>query len=84
MMVLGKTQGVRIVTNSFTKEEEELLVLALETKFNIKSTLHKNNLSGRYSVVISNDSIDLLRRIVKPYILPSMLHKIGIFPFDSH
>jgi hypothetical protein len=37
-----KKPGVRIATNSFTFEEVELLKLALEKKFNIISSLHKN------------------------------------------
>ena len=36
-----KSPGVRIATNCFTKQEVELLVKALEKKFNIKSSLKK-------------------------------------------
>ena len=68
--------GVRIATNSFTKEEVELLKLALETKFNIKSTLHKNN--ERYILYIKQESIPLLKNLVLPYMVPSMLYKLGL------
>ena len=36
-----KSPGLRIATNCFTKQEVELLVKALENKFNIKSSLQK-------------------------------------------
>jgi hypothetical protein len=71
-----KTPGVRIATNSFTKEEVELLILALETNFNIKSTLHKNN--GKYQLYIKQESIPLLKNLVLPYTVPSMLYKLGL------
>ena len=38
-----KSPGIRIATNYFKKQEVELLGRALETKFNIKSSLHYNN-----------------------------------------
>jgi len=71
-----KKPGVRIATNSFTKEEVELLILALETNFNIKSTLHKNN--GKYQLYIKQESIPLLKNLVLPHILPNMLYKLGL------
>ena len=71
-----KDPGVRIATNCFTKEEVELLSLALETKFNLKSSLHKNNM--RYQLYIKKESIPLLRELVLPYTVPSMLYKLGL------
>lgn len=66
--------GVRIATNCFTKEEVELLSLVLDSKFNLKSSLHKNN--SNYSLLISEDSRDLLISIVRPYLLPSYLQNL--------
>jgi len=65
---------VRIATNCFTKEEVELLSLVLDSKFNLKSSLHKNN--SNYSLLISEDSRDLLISIVRPYLLPSYLQNL--------
>ena len=71
-----KSPGVRIATNCFKKQEVELLVKALETKFQIKSTLHKNN--GNYQLYIKKDSMSLLKNLVLPYIVPSMFYKLGL------
>jgi ubiquinol-cytochrome c reductase cytochrome b subunit len=71
-----KKPGVRIATNSFTKEQVKLLKLALETKFNIKTTLHKNN--ERYQLYIKQESISLLKKLVLPHIVPSMFYKFGL------
>lgn len=71
-----KESGVRIATNCFTKEEVKLLTLALETKFNLKSTLHKNE--GNYQLYIKKESISSLKKLILPYIVPSMLYKLGL------
>lgn len=71
-----KNPGVRIATNCFTKEEVELLKLTLETKFNLKSSLHKNK--GKYQLYIKQESIPLLRELVLSHFVPSMLYKLGL------
>ena len=68
--------GVRIATNCFTKEEVELLSLALDSKFNLKSSLHKNN--SNYQLYIKQESLPLLRKLVLPYMVPSMHYKLGL------
>ena len=68
-----KNPGVIIVINSFTKKEGELLIYVLKLKFNINSTLHKNN--DRYQLYIKKDK---LISIVKPYFHPSMYYKLGL------
>lgn len=71
-----KTSGVRIATNSFTLEEIKLLSFTLEKKFNIKSSLHKNNNS--YQLYIKKESIFLLKNIILPYLHKSMFYKLGL------
>jgi hypothetical protein len=56
---IWKKPGVRIATNSFTLEEVELLKLTLENKYNLKSSLHKNN--KQYQLYIKQESIALLK-----------------------
>ena len=70
--------GVRFHARSFafTKEEVLLLSLALETKFNIKSTLHKYQ--GNYQLYIKLESMPLLKKLLEPYILPNMRYKLGL------
>ena len=71
-----KSPGLRIASNCFTKQEVELLVKALENKFNIKSSLHKNN--ANYQLYIKSESMPLLKKLVLPYVVPSMRYKLGI------
>ena len=68
--------GVRIATNCFKKQEVELLVRALDSKFNIKSTLHKNN--NNYQLYIKKESIYKLRELVLPHMHKSMFYKLGL------
>jgi hypothetical protein len=68
--------SVRLHTNSFTQEEVMLLSLALETKFNIKSTLHKNKYN--FQLYIKLESMPLLKELVIPCIIPSMRYKLGL------
>ena len=68
--------GVRIATNSFTKQEVDVVVLAWGTKFNLNCTLHKNN--NKHQLYIKQESLPLLRKLVLPYIVPSMLYKLGL------
>ena len=77
IMVYGsfKSPGLRIATNCFTKQEVELLVKALENKFNIKSSLQKNN--ANYQLYIKAESMPLLKKLVLPYVVPSMHYKLG-------
>lgn len=80
-----KSPGLRIATNWFKKQEVELLGRALETKFNIKSSLHYNNApaadpwgKGKYQLYIKKESMPLLKKLVLPHIVPSMLYKLGL------
>ena len=68
--------GVRIATNCFTKEEVELLAKALNTKFNIKSSLLKKN--DGYHLCILKESMNLLKELVLPHMVPSMYYKLGL------
>lgn len=71
-----KKPGCRISTNCFTKEEVELLISALDTKFNLKCSLHKNK--ENYLLYIKQESIPLLKKLVLPYMIPSMHYKLGL------
>jgi hypothetical protein len=68
--------GVRISTNCFLLSEINLLVKALETKFNLKCSIHKNGKS--HQIYIKAESIILLRNLVLPHFDKSMYYKLGI------
>jgi hypothetical protein len=68
---------IRIYTNSFTKEEVELLSLAITKKLNIlsKVTHDRNN---QYMITISKSQLPLVRELTKSYVCPSMYYKLGL------
>lgn len=68
---------VRIYTNSYTKEEVQILANAINTKFgNYVGVLHDRK--DQWILTIGAKQLDLLRNIVKPYFHPSMLYRLGI------
>jgi len=71
-----KESGVRIATHSFQFREVELLKSVLESKFNLKVTLHTNN--TKKVLYIKNESMSNLRSIVLPHFHKSMYYKLGI------
>jgi len=79
--------SLRIHIQSFSKQDVRLLSLALETKFNIKSTLSwectgfapthlASTTKGNY-LCIKVESMPLLRKLIIPYMEPSMIYKLG-------
>ena len=80
-MVVGtwSGSGVRIHTNNFTLEEVNLLVNVLNSKFGLSSSVNAAEKSkGQYSIYIPKKDLDLLRKLVTPYFLPTFLYKLGI------
>ena len=75
-------QGIiMLCTESFTKEEQELLINALHENFGIQATMNKRISSTgikSYRIRISKKSMDKLIVLVKPYFIPEMLYKLGI------
>lgn len=82
-----------IHTQNFSKQEVRLLSLALETKFNIKSTLwserrgfalahesrrSSSQIKSSYLLVIKVEHMPLLRKLLTPHMEPSMLYKLGL------
>jgi len=71
-----KNKGLKFCTNSFTLKEIKYLSLLLNKKYSIKTTIHKISVVNQYHIYIPKSSMDQLRKIVKPYIHPSMYYKI--------
>ena len=70
-----------LCTESFSKEEQELLINALQENFGIQATLNKRISSTgiqSYRIRISKKSMDKLLELVKPFFIPEMLYKLGI------
>jgi hypothetical protein len=68
------SRGLRISTDSFTIIEAVMLVNVLIIKYGLKCTLH--NTGGKPRIYISSRSMKLLKAIVYPYIIPSMMYKL--------
>jgi hypothetical protein len=72
---------VIICTESFTKEGLELLIIALESKFDIKASLNKRTSSTGtegFRIRIRKESMAKLTTLLRPYFIPEMLYKLGV------
>ncbi len=74
-----------ICTDSFTKQDVERLIKALGNKFGIKATLFflkkkrkKEDGIEVWRIRTSRLSMEKLKRLVVPYLIPEMLYKVGI------
>ena len=72
---IGK--GLKLATNNFTLNEVKQLIAILDVKYNIKSTIHKTGAIDQYNIYILPDSMPILVKKIKPYIVPSMKYKLG-------
>ena len=69
----GKSPCIRLNTQGFSFEENQLLQSGLYNKFNIKSTLEKDK--KYYLLRLSNESVEYFLRMVTPYMCKSMAYK---------
>ena len=68
---------VRIFTNSFTKEEVQILADAINAKLGIYvGVLHDRK--DQWILTIGAKQLDLLRQTVSQHFDPSMLYRIGL------
>lgn len=76
-------QTLFLCTDCFTKEEVDLLVAVLERNFGLISgtnrRINKNKkVCWRIRLSGKKENIDLLRSLVKPYLIPMMFYKLGL------
>lgn len=70
--------GLRLHTDAFSKSDIHLLIKTLNTNLNIKATVNiHNKQKGHNTIYISKDQLSLVRSLVKDYMYPSMLYKLG-------
>jgi hypothetical protein len=72
---------LKICTDNFTREEVLRLIEVLYVKYDIKATINqRTNPDGaiKWRIRISKLSMDKLISIVRPYVIPEMLYKLGI------
>uniref|UniRef100_UPI002A82F621 LAGLIDADG homing endonuclease n=1 Tax=Pappia fissilis TaxID=1040649 RepID=UPI002A82F621 len=73
-------KGLKLSTNSFTYLDCTLLVKVLYVNFNIKSSIQSASVGpdNQYIIYIWKESIPLLKKIILPYVHPSMKYKLNI------
>ena len=69
-------KGLKFSTNSFSYNECLNLVKALNDNFNLKASVQSAGSNDQYVIYIWKESINDLRNIVSPYIIPEMKYKI--------
>lgn len=67
---------LRINSQSFDREENLWLINFLQAKFGIVSTINVDR--GKYRLRIAGSSMNHLKKLVLPYIIPSMLYKLSL------
>ena len=70
-------KGLKFSTNSFTYNECLILVKALNDNFNLKASIQSAGSNNQYIIYIWKESMDHLRNIISPYIIPEMKYKIN-------
>ena len=70
-------KGLKFSTNSFTYNECLMLVNVLSENFNIKASVQSAGSKNQYIIYIWKESMNDLRNIVSPYIIPEMKYKIS-------
>lgn len=69
--------GLKLSTNSFTFEDTTRLVLNLNKLYGIKSSVQNAGHLNQYIIYIWSESMLKIRQLVKPYMVSSMLYKLG-------
>jgi len=70
--------ALRISTDSFTLEEQQLLVKCLKKNFGVNSKIHKKGKT--FNIYIPNNSAKRFCQIIKPFIVNSLLYKVSLTP----
>ena len=69
--------GLKICTNSFTYEDCRLLSNVLFDKYELKNTVQSAGVFNQYHIYIWTKSMPILRNMVLPYMVSSMLYILG-------
>jgi hypothetical protein len=73
-----KNDKLQFITKFNSIKDTENLIIILKNLFNLD--IYLENLVDSYpKIIISENSLELFRTIVKPYLIDSMYHKIGLF-----
>jgi ubiquinol-cytochrome c reductase cytochrome b subunit len=71
------SSGIKFATNSFTKDEVQMLANILNKKYGLKASVISAGALNQYNIYISSISMPLLAQIVFPHLHPSMYYKLN-------
>jgi len=69
--------GTKIATNSFTMADLLRMRQVLENKYNLFVSIQKTGVENQYLLYFQKTSMPTLARLVEPYIVKSMHHKLN-------
>lgn len=69
--------GLKLSSNCFTFEDTTRLTIVLNKLYDIKSSVQSAGSPNQYIIYIWSESMTILRKLVKPYMVSSMLYKLG-------
>jgi hypothetical protein len=69
--------GLHISIYAFSRNDTDKLMFVLEDKFNLRCSIHYNR-DKKPRIYIFKESMDNLRRLVRPYFIKDMLYKLGL------
>jgi ubiquinol-cytochrome c reductase cytochrome b subunit len=67
--------GMKLATDGFTEEEVRWLASLLYSKFDLGATLHQQKKNWR--LYLPKKAMFTLQKLLEPYVVPSMLYKLG-------
>jgi hypothetical protein len=78
--LLHRDRGLRFCTHNFILSECKALQIILKDKYDIDTTLHKiaSTVPLQYNIYVIKSSMDKLKMVVKPFMHPTMIYKIGL------
>lgn len=74
-------KGLKFATNCFSYEDCLLLSKILFDKYNLHTSVQSAGVKNQYILYVFKESMPALREIVRPYIVSSMLYKLGELHF---
>ena len=77
-----QNNGLHLNVYAFDSESVNRLMEVLNLKFDLKCTVHKHKSHGMTSrIYIPESSMNNLRTLVMPYILPSIMYKLSVLNY---
>jgi hypothetical protein len=71
-----QNEGIHLSVYAFSTSDVELLIKALDERYNLECSIHNTDKGPR--IYVNKNSMKILRPLVSNYILPSMKYKIGL------